>query len=264
MIRSLRKTIYGKVLMCKDSVRKETVAVKVSALKQSRACHENPMKELEILKALHNGAQSHPNICGLRGHFVDANEQLCTVLEFCDGGELFDVVRDHGAHEDTRAKAYFKQIVAAMEYIHANGVAHLDCSLENLLVHADGTLKLCDFGLARFTQRAPFEKAGRFGKINFMPPEVYAGLEFDGYQNDAWGMGVTLFILLLGVPPFEFPAPSDARFKLITDGRLSHLLKLWKRDTVIDPNAADLISKLLCQAGSRLSLQEIKVHPWLH
>lgn len=204
------------------------------------------------------------NVTRLLGEFIDEDAStLCSVLEFCSKGELYDFVVAKKCFSDAEAKSYFKQIVSALAFVHERGVAHLDCSLENILIHESGELKLCDFGLARMTQASRFPFTGRFGKSIYMPPEIFAGESFDGYECDAWALGIILFLMLTGVPPFERPSRMDARFKLVFNGNLKVLLQAWSLEKIVSDDAANMISSLLCIGKNRLSLKAIFAHPWL-
>ena len=125
-------------------------------------------------------------------------------------------------------------MLAGLQFIHQQGVAHRDLSLENMLITADGTLKICDFGLSAFHQPMPDGLTDMVGKLIYMAPEVYVPKHrccYDGQVSDAWSLGICLFILLAGLPPTERPSNNDPCFKCLKDGPggvgLRQILQAW-------------------------------------
>jgi len=101
------------------------------------------------------------------------------------------------------------------------------------------------------------------GKPNYISPEVLMSEEpFDGFAIDLWATGVILFIMLVGLPPWEFAREEDPRYKMVTNGGLRRMLSSWNRE-VSEP-ASDLLQKMLMEnPRERLSLCEVKDHPWV-
>jgi serine/threonine protein kinase len=160
------------------------------------------------------------------------------------------------------------------------GVCHRDLSLENVLVDEYKTSVVIDFGMCL---RVPFDdgqtggisdvSAGTLrrlisplvpcGKPNYISPEVLRSQEpFDGFAIDIWASAVILFIMLVGLPPWEFARPEDPRYMLVVRGGLERMLRNWNRP--ISPMAADLLQRMLKEdPRDRLSLCEVKDHPWV-
>merc|ERR1712150_291363 len=101
------------------------------------------------------------------------------------------------------------------------------------------------------------------GKPNYISPEVLESTKpFDGFSIDLWATGVILFIMLVGLPPWEFARPEDPRYKMVVKGQLGKMLQSWKGE--LSPWATDLLQKMLMEdPKQRLSLTEIKDHPWV-
>lgn len=101
------------------------------------------------------------------------------------------------------------------------------------------------------------------GKPNYISPEVLRSEEpFDGFGIDLWASAVILFIMLVGLPPWEFAREEDPRYRMVVRGGLDRMLQSWRRP--ISPLAADLLQKMLREHPSeRLSLSEILNHPWV-
>ena len=101
------------------------------------------------------------------------------------------------------------------------------------------------------------------GKPNYISPEVLKSEEpFDGFAIDLWATAVILFIMLVGLPPWEFAREEDPRYRMVVRGGLTRMLKSWDRE--ISAPAADLLQKMLREdPRQRLSLVEVQDHAWV-
>jgi hypothetical protein len=247
---------------------------------QGHRVKENPLQEAGVLMHL-SSSGGHPNVLRMLDMMED-NDCLYIVLEFLQGGELFDAVA-HGQMNEDRARDYFLHMVEGSRYMHACGVGHRDLSLENALLsyppgHRESTAKIIDFGLAvklptagaggpddPFATRARLPADGRVGKEKYMPPEVFSLLEYEPVAVDAWELGVCLFVLLFGVHPFQ-QANADRcpYFRAISEGHLPTLLREWGFDKLVSPAALDLLVFLMqADPARRPLLSEVAAHPWM-
>lgn len=124
-------------------------------------------------------------------------------MEFCRNGDLFDLVKKTGKLSEGLAKNLFHQLLDGIEFLHNNvGVAHLDLKLENILVSDAFELKLCDFGFYEELKSKVCKNRGTHG---YRAPETYFQNNdgFDGAKADMFSLGVILFIMIFGVPPFN-------------------------------------------------------------
>lgn len=101
------------------------------------------------------------------------------------------------------------------------------------------------------------------GKPNYISPEILKSSEpFDGFAIDLWAAGVILFIMLVGLPPWEFAREEDPRYRMIVRGGLARMLRTWERP--VSQPAADLLQQMLQEdPRQRLSLEEVKDHDWV-
>jgi serine/threonine protein kinase len=113
------------------------------------------------------------------------------------------------------------------------------------------------------TLRRLIKKLVPCGKPNYISPEVLRSEgPFDGYAIDLWAAAVILFIMLVGLPPWEFAHADDERYKMITRGGLARMLVTWNKP--ISPLAADLLQKMFREdPRQRLNLMDVKDHPWV-
>jgi calcium/calmodulin-dependent protein kinase I len=211
-------------------------------------------REIYIMKKV-----DHKNILKLYDVYEDY-DHFFLVLELVDGLELFDKIVDRGNYSEQDAANIVRQIVSAVKYLHETGIVHRDLKPENLLSAGDGEdeiVKVADFGFAKnFGEEKLVTSCGSPG---YVAPEV---LTEDTYTNavDMWSVGVIIYILLSGYPPFYDDSPPKI-FKKITEAKFDFNDPVW--DEVSD-SAKDLIRKLLVRnPEDRLSADECLSHPWL-
>ncbi|XP_040559302.1 myosin light chain kinase, smooth muscle isoform X1 [Gallus gallus] len=216
---------------------------------------ENIRDEISIMNCLH-----HPKLV----QCVDAFEEkanIVMVLEMVSGGELFERIIDEDFELTEReCIKYMRQISEGVEYIHKQGIVHLDLKPENIMcVNKTGTsIKLIDFGLARRLESAGSLKV-LFGTPEFVAPEVI-NYEPIGYETDMWSIGVICYILVSGLSPFMGDNDNETLANVTS--------ATWDFDDEafdeISDDAKDFISNLLKKdMKSRLNCTQCLQHPWL-
>uniref|UniRef100_A0A8B9QM31 Myosin light chain kinase, smooth muscle n=1 Tax=Apteryx owenii TaxID=8824 RepID=A0A8B9QM31_APTOW len=216
---------------------------------------ENIREEISIMNCLH-----HPKLV----QCVDAFEEkanIVMVLEIVSGGELFERIIDEDFELTEReCIKYMRQISEGVQYIHKQGIVHLDLKPENIMcVNKTGTsIKLIDFGLARRLENAGSLKV-LFGTPEFVAPEVI-NYEPIGYETDMWSIGVICYILVSGLSPFMGDNDNETLANVTS--------ATWDFDDEafdeISDDAKDFISNLLKKdMKSRLDCTQCLQHPWL-
>ena len=142
----------------------------------------------------------HPNLVKLFEVF-EYRGQYVLILELCEGGDLFNYIKQNRFFDEKRAAQIIREILSAVNYMHKQGVMHRDLKPENILVDSESdTLKIGDFGTA-----TPFNSASKFSELigtpYYIAPEVLAGNY--GPKCDIWSCGIILYVLLCGAPPFN-------------------------------------------------------------
>jgi len=225
---------------------------------QKRQLSEDEMRHLsrEVQICL---SVDHPGIA--RVHDVyDTQNETCLVMECCEGGELFDRLEAKGQFAEGDVADAALQMLRAVNYLHEHRIVHRDIKLENFLYESkadDAALKLIDFGFAKEWDPETWMMA-RCGSIAYVSPDVLTGHGYTS-QCDVWSLGVVVFMLLSGYPPFH---GTDAQIRAkIKGSKPSIHASRWKR---VSEEAREFVHILLDKDPcSRPTVQDALQHPWL-
>jgi calcium/calmodulin-dependent protein kinase I len=181
-------------------------------------------------------------------------------MELVLGKELFDKIVERGQYSERDASNIVRQIVAAVDYLHSNGIAHRDLKPENLLSAGDNdkeVIKIADFGFSKnFGEEKLMTSCGSPG---YVAPEVLTSESYDK-SVDMWSVGVIIYILLCGYPPF-YADNAPALFKKIMDVKYDFDDASW--DEVSD-QAKNLIRHLLVKdPKERYTAKQCLDDPWV-
>jgi 5'-AMP-activated protein kinase catalytic alpha subunit len=157
---------------------------------------ERVAREIHILKLIR-----HPNIIQLY-EIIETPKQLYLIMEFAEGGELFDHIVSKNRLDEDEACEFYQQIIDGIEYIHELHVVHRDLKPENLLLDANKNIKIADFGLSNTYKKGELLKTA-CGSPCYAAPEMIAGKKYEGVNVDIWSSGVVLFAMICGYLPFE-------------------------------------------------------------
>lgn len=232
----------------------------IRAIKKIRKDHakakdlETLLKDVEILKKL-----NHPNIIKVYEFYQDGGNYYI-VTDYCAGGELFDRILQEKNFNENRAAEMMKYIISAIAYCHSKKLVHCDLKPENILLESqnyDETLiKIIDFGNSSFCKPGEMLHS-KFGSVYYVAPEVLKSRYNE--KCDVWSLGVILFLLLSGKPPFN-GANDQKILKKVFAGKYSMDGPEWSH---ISQEAKDLISKMLTlDMDKRISSAEVLEHPW--
>jgi serine/threonine protein kinase len=218
------------------------------------------LSEVDIYKRL-----SNPNIVNLIEIFNEQNTKIHLVMEICRGGELYERLAARSCYDERAAALLTKQMLAAVAYLHSLRVVHRDLKLEHWLfsTHDQGErdqeqLKLCDFGFGSLVHPGTHLTA-TLGSVHYVAPEVLGGKY--GLECDEWSLGVIVYMLLSGSPPFEGESDEEIMSK-IRLGKYSMNGARWER---ITEEGKDFVSRLLVvDPEKRMTAEEGLRHKWLH
>ncbi|KAM5557890.1 serine/threonine-protein kinase TIO [Rosa sericea] len=186
---------FGKVYKGRRKFTGQTVAMKfiMKHGKSDKDIH-NLRQEIEILRKL-----KHENIIEMLDSF-ESPQEFCVVTEFAQG-ELFEILEDDKHLPEEQVQAIAKQLVRALHYLHSNRIIHRDMKPQNILIGAGSIVKLCDFGFARAMSTNTVVLRSIKGTPLYMAPELVREQPYN-HTADLWSLGVILYELFVGQPPF--------------------------------------------------------------
>lgn len=249
--KTLGKGKLGKVYCVKHRASGLICAIKVMAKKDlvELKLEKNFRREIEIQRTL-----VHPHISRLYGFFFDETN-VYLILEYAVYGELYQLLKTHRRFDDITASNYIYQVSTALQYLHSRGIIHRDIKPENLLLAADRSVKLSDFGWSVKTASAAGKRLTICGTLDYLSPEMVESKEHD-YAVDIWLLGILCYEFLVGRPPFE-ETDKNATYKRIAKVDLAI-------PSFVEEDAADLIRRLLQKnPRDRIPLAEVATHPWI-
>ncbi|ESO87761.1 hypothetical protein LOTGIDRAFT_194203, partial [Lottia gigantea] len=212
--------------------------------------------EIEIMKEC-----NHFNIVKLYEEF-ETRDRLYLVMELVKGGDLFDAITQSVKFTEIEAARMVKDLCNALFYLHSRNIVHRDLKPENLLVHRnkDGTvsLKLADFGLAMEVNDLIYTVCGT---PTYVAPEILSEIGYS-LEVDMWAVGVIMYILLCGFPPFRSPDRKQTElFAMIKAGEYEFVMPYWDGTSLY---AKNLIGHLLVvDRTKRYSSIDVLSHPWI-
>ncbi|MCO5597461.1 hypothetical protein L7F22_051539 [Adiantum nelumboides] len=254
LLRVVGQGAFGKVFQVQHINTMEIFAMKV--MKKDEIMEKNQgdyMKaERDILTKI-----IHPFIVQLRYSF-QTKSKLYLILDFINGGHLFFQLYRQGTFSEDLARVYTAEIISAVSHLHNNGIIHRDLKPENILLDAEGHVKLTDFGLAKEVEDS-VQTNSLCGTVEYMAPEILLA-KGHGKAADWWSVGILLYEMLTGQPPFTHRNRQKLQEKIVKD-------KI-KLPSFLSSEAHSLLKGLLQKdPGKRLGSgmsrsDEIKQHKW--
>lgn len=213
-------------------------------------------EEIAIMKKLY-----HPNLVQLYEVLDDPEEDsIYMVLEMCRKGVVMKVGLDEQAepYPEENCRYWFRDLILAIEYLHAQGIIHRDIKPDNLLLSDDDVLKVVDFGVSEMFQKPEnMRTAKSAGSPAFLPPELCGKhADVSGTAADIWSMGVSLYCLKYGRIPFNREGVLD-----MYDAIKSDEPQIPEDE---NPDFVDLMSKILEKdPEKRITMDKLREHPWV-
>jgi len=254
--KTLGSGTYGVVYKAIRKATGEKRAIKkIKRMNKDKGFEGKLVHEIDILKHL-----DHPNIIKIY-EFYTTEKEFYVVSEYISGGELFDEIAQRRYFSEADAAFIMRQLLAAISYCHSKNVVHRDLKPENILIDSvEGnkvTVKIIDFGTALIVpQDRVISK--KVGSIYYVAPEILKG----NYTSkcDIWSLGVIMYILLVGRPPFNGSSNSSIMSAILT-GVFEFPSPLADN---ISADAKGLIRKMLTyNPEERITASEAYNHPWV-
>jgi polo-like kinase 1 len=234
---------------------KKVLAAKIivkSSLTKSRA-KQKLISEIKIHKSLH-----HTNIVSFE-HVFEDQENVYILLELCTNQTMNELLKRRKRLTELEVQCYTVQIIQAMKHLHANRVIHRDLKLGNFFLSEKMEVKIGDFGLATKLEFDGEKKKTICGTPNYIAPEILEGKSGHSYEVDVWSLGVIIYTLLVGKPPFETPDVKTT-YKKIRMNSYS-----FPDHVPLSDAAKGLITRILnLDPSKRPTLDEVLQHPFLN
>uniref|UniRef100_H0W5D4 protein kinase C n=1 Tax=Cavia porcellus TaxID=10141 RepID=H0W5D4_CAVPO len=203
-LRVLGRGSYGKVLLAQHKTTDHLYAMKVV-----RKDDEN-LSRLQVEKQILEKSLNHPYLVGLHS-CIETPTKFFFILDYISGGDLTYHLQKFGIFPEAHVRFYSGEISLAIKFLHEHEILHRDLKLENLLLDADGHIKVTDFNLCKAGLKAG-EKTNSFcGTLSYLAPEIIRGESY-GFSVDWWNLGTVMFEMMVGEPPYPFadsPKNSD-------------------------------------------------------
>ncbi|XP_010487683.1 PREDICTED: probable serine/threonine protein kinase IREH1 [Camelina sativa] len=285
IIKPISRGAFGRVFLAKKRTTGDLFAIKV--LKKADMIRKNAVEsilaERDILINVRN-----PFVVRFFYSFT-CRDNLYLVMEYLNGGDLYSLLRNLGCLEEDIVRVYIAEVVLALEYLHSEGVVHRDLKPDNLLIAHDGHIKLTDFGLSKVglinstddlagpavsgtslldeedsrlaaseDQLERRKKRSAVGTPDYLAPEILLGTGH-GATADWWSVGIILFELIVGIPPFNAEHPQQ-----IFDNILNRKIPWPHVPDEMSAEAHDIIDRFLTEdphqrLGAR-GASEVKQH----
>lgn len=233
---------------------KSEVPIALKIMKKSEIIR---LKQVEHVKAEKQilSMVTHPFVVNLIAAFQD-ERRVVMVLEYVNGGELFSYLRQEGRLPIDSARFYSAEIVCAFEHLHSLNIVYRDLKPENLLIDSGGHLKIADFGFAKVVEKRTWTLCGT---PEYLAPEIIQS-KGHGKPVDWWALGILIFEMLAGYPPFFDDNPFGIYQKVLA-GKIS-----FPRHFDVKPK--ELIKRLLTADRTkrygclRGGADDVKKHKW--
>ena len=283
--RNLGTGVSGPVRLCIHRASGKEYALKILLDRSDR-------KKAEIEATLHWRASGCDHIVRIIDVYrnelkqpgeISAKKRILVVMELMEGGELFEFISKRHHFTEREASKYILQIANGIQFCHRLNIAHRDIKPENLLLvkRTDDPeyvhIKLADFGFAKIDngdlktpQFTPYYVAPQVLEAQKRQREVQSGFKprspyYYDKSCDVWSLGVILYIMLCGYPPFYSEVPHQALSNRMKQKIMSADFDFPENDwRSVTREAKDLIRQMLCvEPSDRLSIDEVIRHPWI-
>ncbi|POW07014.1 hypothetical protein PSTT_08544 [Puccinia striiformis] len=250
-IKKVGQGASGSVYVAKVLSNGSKVAIKQMDLKVQ------PRKELIVNEILVMKESQHPNIVNFLDSFIVRETELWVVMEFMEGGALTDVIDNNTMEEDQIASICFESC-KGLQHLHNQSIIHRDIKSDNVLLDAQGHVKITDFGFCAKLTDQKSKRATMVGTPYWMAPEVVKQKEY-GAKVDIWSLGIMAIEMIENEPPYLDEEPLKALYLIATNGTPT-----LKKPERLSKELKNFLAVCLCvDVKSRATADELTQHEFL-
>ena len=245
---------YGVVYRGVNNETKQLVAIKILNLDTEEEEVADVQKEIVLLQSLKAG-DAH-NVVHYHGCFLHGT-RLWVIMDYCQGGSIRTLMKA-GRIEEKYIAIIVREVLAALSFVHKSNIIHRDIKAANILVSNDGRIQLCDFGVAAQLAASHLKRNTFVGTPYWMAPEVISdGLSYN-FKADVWSLGITIYEIAYGNPPYADQEPMRAVFLIprSTPPKID--------GAQFSPAMKEFVASCLCEKPEdRLSAAELQKHKFI-
>ncbi|KAI0729129.1 Pkinase-domain-containing protein [Fomitopsis betulina] len=250
-IRKVGQGASGHVYVAKTLASGKMVAIKEMDLSNQ------PRKELIVNEILVMKESQHPNIVNFLESYLVRSNELWVVMEYMEGGALTDIIENNTLEEDQIASICF-ETCKGLGHLHSQSIIHRDIKSDNVLLDAQGHVKITDFGFCAKLTDQKSKRATMVGTPYWMAPEVVKQKEY-GAKVDIWSLGIMAIEMIENEPPYLDEEPLKALYLIATNGTPT-----LKKPEALSRELKGFLSVCLCvDVKSRATADELLEHDFL-
>ncbi|KAI1790884.1 Pkinase-domain-containing protein [Ganoderma leucocontextum] len=256
------KALYSKIRKVGQGASGHVYVAKVHATGKKVAIKEmdlsnQPRKELIVNEILVMKESQHPNIVNFLDAYLVRNNELWVVMEYMEGGALTDIIENNTLEEDQISSISF-ETCKGLGHLHSQSIIHRDIKSDNVLLDAQGHVKITDFGFCAKLTDQKSKRATMVGTPYWMAPEVVKQKEY-GAKVDIWSLGIMAIEMIENEPPYLDEEPLKALYLIATNGTPT-----LKKPDALSRELKGFLSVCLCvDVKSRATADELLDHEFL-